>query len=90
VQATYLALHRNYSSAHWRAGIGFVPLFVCLGAAVMAEELNYLRVLLPMTIAFQIELMRATHPSRWIWFTAGNLGLSWEFHEMLAKTIHAP
>ena len=89
-QATYLVLRRDRASAYWRVGIAFVPLFLCLGSAVLAEQLNYLRALLPMTIAFQIELMRATNPSRWAWFAAGNLGLGWEFHEMLAKTVHAP
>lgn len=87
VQAIYLIRYRNPGSAYWRAGIAFVPLFLCLGSAVLYEHLNYLRALLPMTIAFQIELMRATAPSRWAWFAAGNLGLGLEFHGLLVKII---
>ena len=68
-------------------GDRFVPLFLCLGSAVLYEHLNYLRALLPMTIAFQVELMRATVPSRWAWFAVGNLGLGLELHGLLVKTI---
>ena len=71
-QAMGLVLFRDRNDVWWRAGIASLALMVFLGPAVWAgHPTAATRVLLPMTIAFNVLLPRG----RWFWplFVLGNL-----------------
>ena len=77
VQALYLIIRRNYSSPWWRIGIVYAALMVLLDRS-LADPLTgaITRVLLPMTVAFNIQLADEARWSRfWPWFAIGNLHL---------------
>lgn len=72
VQALYVvALHR-WRSAWWRTGVAFVGLMFVVRAEIWLGA--YLRVLLPLTMAFNLSLPRDR--SFWPAFVLGNLGLA--------------
>ena len=76
VQAAFLVRHPRPASAAWRAGILYVPLFLCLGQAVLEEYYAAVRVLLPMTLAFHWELARTRRGAAfWRWAIPANLAL---------------
>ena len=71
-QAVVLAASRAWTNAWWRVGIASCALMVVLGPAVWGGYPDSAtRVLLPMTVAFNVVLPR----SRWFWpvFVLGNL-----------------
>ena len=77
VQALYLIIRRNYSSPWWRIGIVYAALMVLLDRS-LADPLTgaITRVLLPMTVGFNIQLAGEARWSRfWPWFAVGNLHL---------------
>jgi hypothetical protein len=74
VQAVVLAVHRNWSSPWWRLGATYALFGLVLGPAVWEGHPGAaVRVLLPMTIAFNVLLPR----SRLFWplWIIGNLSL---------------
>lgn len=76
VQATYLLGRWRPSEPLWGFGVGFAALVFLIGPTVWAEFIAYTRVLLPLTIAFNLLLLRhQTKRSFWPWFIAGNCGL---------------
>jgi hypothetical protein len=77
VQAVYLLVRRDYAAPWWRVGIAYAALMVVLDRT-LADPLTgaITRVLLPMTIAFNIQLAGEQRSSRfWSWYVAGNLHL---------------
>jgi hypothetical protein len=77
VQALYLIIRRNYSAPWWRIGIVYAALMVLLDRS-LADPLTgaITRVLLPMTVGFNIQLAGEARWSRfWPWFAIGNLHL---------------
>jgi hypothetical protein len=77
VQALYLIIRRNYSAPWWRIGIAYAALMVLLDRS-LADPLTgaITRVLLPMTVGFNIQLAAETRWTRfWPWFAIGNLHL---------------
>lgn len=71
-QAVVLVALRGWANAWWRAGIASCALMVVLGTAVWGGyPVASTRVLLPMTVAFNVLLP----PGRWFWpaFLLGNL-----------------
>ena len=86
VQAVYLLMlitRRAWVLEWWRVGIAYAVLMVMVDAVVATPITGAItRVLLPMTVAFNVLLVRETSASRfWPWFIAGNLNL------VLAGTI---
>lgn len=76
VQASYLLLRWRPNEPLWGFGIGFAALVLLIGPAVWAEFIAYTRVLLPLTIAFNLLLLRyQAGRSFWAWFIAGNWGM---------------
>ncbi len=74
VQVLGIVGWRRSRLAWWRAGAGFVVLLLTLGHGVWeGVPAAYLRVLLPLTVSFNLLLPVA---SRWFWpiFFVGNLG----------------
>jgi hypothetical protein len=77
VQAGYLLLRWRPSEPIWGFGVGFAVLTTLIGPAVWEEFIAYTRVLLPLTIAFNLLLLRHRHGAGfWAWFVAGNCGLA--------------
>ena len=73
VQTTYLWLHRRTSDPLWRAGIAFSMLMLVLGPFVWAIPNGACRFLQPLTIAFNLQLVRTPQQAhRWVWLAAGN------------------
>jgi hypothetical protein len=74
VQAAYLVWRSDWNDAWWRVGAVYVLLFAVLQFPVFEGSPGaFVRVLLPMTLAFNLLAVR----SRWFWplFIAGNLSI---------------
>ncbi len=71
-QAAYFLMRPRWKERWWRAGAGYVALFLFLGAAVWEGFPGAAtRVLLPLTLAFNVLAERDRAPLRWL--LAGNL-----------------
>ncbi len=83
-QAVYLFIHPRLRAPAWRLGIGFAVLLLVLGSSVWAEYNAYSRVLLPLTMAFNLLIHQYEQGRTYgAWYTAGNIGMAW----MLLRTI---
>lgn len=72
IQAVYLASHPSKNPI-WKAAIGSVILFLCLGPSVLVQDLAYARVILPLSFGFNLLLIQEDR--RFLpWFAAGNIG----------------
>jgi hypothetical protein len=87
VQACSFALWRSSRCPYWRMGVGFAVMFVFLTPRVLSEQFAFCRVVLPMTIAFNIGLMRQKGSVFAITFFAGNCGLTWALMNTLYYSI---
>lgn len=82
VQAIYLWRFPKLDSALWWSGIAFTALLFILGPQVWVGNIAATRVLLPMTIAFNV-LLAVQRPAHfWPWFVAGNAGLLWGLRKL--------
>ena len=83
-QAIYLVIHPRVHIPAWRLGIGFAVLLLVLGPSVWVDQNAYSRVLLPLTMAFNL-LIHQNEQGRayFAWYVAGNTGMVW----MLLKTL---
>jgi hypothetical protein len=82
VQAVFLWRFPLRHSALWWSGIGFTALLFVLGPMVWVGNMAAPRVLLPMTVAFNVLLATKRPAHFWIWFAAGNLGLLWGLRKL--------
>ena len=75
VQLVYLAAKRAVRDPYWRTGAAFGVLMLCLGPAVWGDDLPgaAFRVLLPLTLAFNVMAVRRHAP--WIILLLGNLSV---------------
>jgi hypothetical protein len=76
-QALYVFVQRGYEEPWWRVGVAYAVLMLLLDH-VLANPVTgaITRVLLPMTIAFNILLARRDAPRHfWPWMLLGNLHL---------------
>lgn len=83
-QAAFLLRSRQWNVAWWRTGVVYLALMAVLGRAVWEGHPGAVtRVVLPMTFAFNVLVLR----SRWFWplWVLGNLGVLGGL-----ETIHAP
>jgi hypothetical protein len=76
-QAGYIVARFQYLEAWWRVSAGYVLLMLVLDNVLWSPATGAItRVLLPLTVGFNILLAREPRPSRfWPWFAAGNLHL---------------
>jgi hypothetical protein len=84
VQALYLFVQRKHEQPWWRVGVAYAVLMLLLDR-VLADPVTgaITRVLLPMTVGFNVALAREARPARfWPWFVAGNLHLLPAFRVM--------
>lgn len=83
VQAVYLLKHPRLRVPAWRLGIGFAALLLVLGPSAWADQNAYSRVLLLLTMAFNLLIHQHEQGRLYlIWYAAGNAGMAW----MLVKT----
>lgn len=77
VQAAYLAVRRELASPWWRIAAGYALLMLTLDTVLAHPQTGAItRVLLPLTVGFNVLLMREERAGRfWPWFAAGNLHL---------------
>lgn len=76
-QAGSFAFRRNPESPYWRMGVGFAVMTLFLSTHILEEQIAPTRILLPMTIAFNIGLMPLRGSRFAVHFFAGNFGLLW-------------
>lgn len=77
VQAVYVLLRRKYSDPWWRVAVPYVVLMLLLDRVLADPHTGAItRILLPLTVGFNILLATESRPGRfWSWFAAGNLHL---------------
>jgi hypothetical protein len=77
LQAVYVLVRWEYQSAWWRVAVAYVALMLVLDHVLADPHTGAItRVLLPLTVGFNILLASESRPVRfWLWFTAGNLHL---------------
>jgi len=86
VQAVYLLVliaRRGYESEWWRVAMAYAVLMVLVDPVLAAPQTGAItRVLLPMTVGFNILLARESRAAHfWAWFICGNVNL------LLATTV---
>jgi hypothetical protein len=84
VQSAYLLVRREYHAAWWRVAVPYVALLLLLDRTLVDPHTGAItRVLLPLTVGFNILLAGELRPVRfWSWFVAGNLHLLWALRVM--------
>jgi hypothetical protein len=87
VQVCYFAVWRTPRCAYWRIGVGFAIMFIFLSSVAFVEQIAFCRMVLPMTIAFNIGLMQQKGYAFAFNFIAGNVGLVWGFIDTLNYCI---
>ena len=83
-QAVYVVVRRDYRNPWWRVAVPYVGLLLVLDRTLVDPHTGAItRVLLPLTIGFNILLARELRPAAfWPWFVAGNLHLLWAMRVM--------
>lgn len=77
-QAVFVFVRRReYPAPWWRVALGFALMLLILDRAIVDPRNGGLtRVMLPLTVGFNVLLARERRPARfWSWFLAGNLHL---------------
>ena len=76
-QAAFLLWRREYAAPWWRVAAGYAVLMLCMDRTLVNPYTGAIsRVMLPLTVGFNVLLVREPRPSRfWPWFVAGNLHL---------------
>jgi hypothetical protein len=77
VQAGYTTSRLQFRDPWWRVAVGYVLLMLVMDAVLWSPATGAItRVMLPLTVGFNVLLARETRPSRfWPWFALGNLHL---------------
>lgn len=77
VQAVFLAVYLRPHEEWWRVGIGYIALLLVMDRVLVTPSTGAVtRVMLPMTAAFNVLLVRHSDGKGfWAWFAAGNLHL---------------
>lgn len=83
-QAVYVLVRRAYREPWWRVAVPYVALLLVLDRTLVDPHTGAItRVLLPLTIGFNILLARELRAvAFWSWFVAGNLHLLWAMRVM--------
>jgi hypothetical protein len=77
VQAVYFLKKPHFDSPIWRMGVTFAFFFFFVGSSVWVQQENYSRVLLPLSVAYNLLLNRSEEKHFGWWFVLGNMGLTW-------------
>ena len=75
VQVLFLAIRPRPSAGWWRVGASYAVLMLVLDRVLMTPSTGAItRVMLPMTVAFNVLIAAEARPARfWPWWAAGNL-----------------
>ena len=75
VQVAFLAVRPRPKADWWRVGVGYALLMLVLDRVLLTPSTGAItRVMLPMTVAFNVLLAAESRPNRfWPWFFGGNL-----------------
>lgn len=74
VQAVFLIWHPRWRVPWWRVAAGYGLLMVVLSSVLWSPETGAIsRVMLPLTVGFNVLLRREPRARFWPWFVAGNL-----------------
>jgi hypothetical protein len=84
VQATHLAIWRKPACPVWWLGASFALLLLFLTPASLVEHVCSTRTLLPLTLAFNLRLAGQRGAGSLAYFIAGNVGLLFNLHSMIA------
>jgi len=87
-QVIYLLAKPRPASAYWRMGVVFAVLFFFLSDAIFVEQAGYCRILLPLTVAFNVLVVQERRQRFSGWFVAGNVGLIFEALRMARALFH--
>jgi len=71
-QSIYLFTHREWNNRIWRAGVIFVPFFLCISSIPWERHFTITRHALPITLAFNLVLAMRARRGWLIWFLLGN------------------
>jgi len=84
VQAAFIFVRREYVSSWWRVACAYAIMLLFLDPVLVAPSTAAItRVMLPLTVGFNILLARENRGARfWPWFVAGNLHLLTVFQVM--------
>ena len=84
VQAAFIFVRREYVSSWWRVACAYSIMLLFLDPVLVAPSTAAItRVMLPLTVAFNILLAQENRAARfWPWFVAGNLHLLTVFQVM--------
>jgi hypothetical protein len=76
-QAAYVFVRRRYADPWWRVACAYAAMLLFLDPVLVAPQTGAItRVMLPLTVGFNILLAQETSARRfWPWFMAGNLHL---------------
>jgi hypothetical protein len=76
-QAAFIFVRRSYAVPWWRVACAYAVMLMFLDPVLVAPSTGAItRVMLPLTVGFNILLAKETSPIRfWTWFVAGNLHL---------------
>jgi hypothetical protein len=87
VEALYVMIRPRLDSAYWRMGIGFALLYFVLAEPAFIEQGGYTRIVLPLTVAFNLLLIQ--YEKRYFigWFCAGNVGLTVGIYYLLKQIM---
>lgn len=76
VQVIYFCARPRLASATWRWGAGWAGLALVVGEPIWAEQYGYCRVLLPLTVAFNILVYQHERSRSYVlWLLLGNMSL---------------
>ena len=74
VQAAFLISHPRWRAPWWRVAAGYVLLMIMLSDVLWSPETGAIsRVMLPLTVGFNVLLLREPRTRFWSWFVGGNL-----------------
>jgi len=91
-QSVYLLTHREWDNRIWRAGVVFIPFFLCIGIPAWESHFTVTRHALPITIAFNLILAMRPRRSWLLWFVLGNCFVPYGVHLYLKfySSAHIP
>jgi hypothetical protein len=75
-------------SFYWRVAISFGVASCFLSDEPLGSDISFTRDLLPMTIGFNVLLMRESPVQFMLWFLAGNIGLFSGLFALIHKICH--
>jgi hypothetical protein len=84
-QCVYLLTHRAWDNRIWRAGIIFVPYFLCISFIPWVSHFTVTRHALTITLAFNLILAMRRRRGWLVWFLLGNCFVPYGLYDFTIK-----